>query len=624
MGKEWQKDREKSQGWWWKAPLIVVLALTITLFILIFNINSIALSRINASLGKTLSTGGHLNTFDLQLSEGQLALSDLTLKSPEGFGAIPPLTMKSLKVSVEIRSLLNQPIIINEITLDELAITMVRNKQGKLNVLQLLPKNNNAPTTSPDSEKNEARSEEADEPLLIPAIRVKNLRINNLTLQVIDQLIGEKWTANVTLNLAVENVQLNDVMSGDILVDKLNLATGNLSVDQLPGFSKAPLLNLDEITLTANSLNFNSPNIALESIVLKELAVSVEQNSDRESNIEQLVSSWQAKSDYSAAKEATIESTTTTPQKPLPIINIEHFLLNNSSLTYSDAALASTLMTFPLDNIELEAKRLRLFDDNPKAVPASLSLTLELKQPESLPTAYIGAIAVMGPINTGIPAMNSQVRIGGFKLDTIDPLIPPSSRTAIGANGFDAAVAIALNHQAINLKASVLSDQNIAYNAIAIKGPISAPTIEMGAILAGVYSRFSDGLLNFGKGGLNAGLDIASSSVDIAGAVGSGTISIGKNLGESLFEAGTGLLTLDQKQLRHGLVGTSKGTLDIGYDSVAESGSAAQGGIKGSYNSLDGSNSLKAWNDGIKARYEHSMQKAEGALLQMTYPPTTQ
>ena len=265
-----------------------------------------------------------------------------------------------------------------------------------------------------------------------------------------------------------------------------------------------------------------------------------------------------------------------------------------------------------------------LFDNNPEAVPASISLAFELKQPNSLPNAYIGAIAVMGPVNTGIPAINSQIRIGGFKLDTIDPLIPPSSRTALGADGFDAAVAIALNHQSINLNASLLSDQNIAYNAIAIKGPITAPAIEMGAILAGVYSRLSDGLLNVGKGGLNAGLDIASSGVDIAEAVGSGTLSIGKNLGISLFEAGTGLVTLDQQQLSEGLVGTSKGTLDIGFDSVAESGNVAKGGIKGSYQNLDGSSSLRAWNEGIKSRYEHSMQKAEGALSQMAYPPTIQ
>ena len=799
MGKEWNQAQKQPRGWWWKAPLAIILLLSITLFIVIFNINSIALSQINSVLEKSLSTGGHLDSFNLQLLEGQLAISGLTLNPPEEFGSIAPIRMKSLKVSVETDSLFDQPVIINEIALDQLAITLVRDKQGQLSVLhilstdnqlrptgnQLRPKDNVASTGTLETKSNdsetgvEAPEIESKEPLPIPAMLVKSIRVNNLTLQVIDHLIGEEWTANVTLNMTVNNLQLNDLMNKDIFVDNLNLAVSKLNIDQVPGFSKTPLLTLDKISLTANKLNLNSPHITLNSLLLNGLGISIEQDSDRVLNIQQLISSWQPKTSSPAAtvntspvetktvstvppsisisnikldsvsaqllsnvtpqqwrsgfdqldihltdlgitqnnvtlgnSELTLkgveidqapgfghekllsleqlsistdqlstaaeellinkialhalsssiqtnaqglsniqalshtligksglektthtdasatdrptEKSSPTPQKPLPVVNIGHLLMNNSSLTYSDAAIASKLMTFPLNNVELEVKQLRLFDANPKAAPASLSLALELIQPDSLPKAYIGAIAVIGPVNKGIPAINSQIRVGGFKLDTIDPLIPPSSRTALGADGFDAAVAIALDHQAINLNASVLSDQNIAYNAIAVKGPIAAPTIEMGAILAGVYSRFSDGLLNVGKGGFNAGLDIASSGVDIAEAVGSGTLSIGKNLGVSLFEAGTGLVTLDQQQLSQGLVDTSKGTLDIGYSAVTESSSAAKGGIQGSYHNLDGSSSLKAWNEGIKSRYEYAMQKAEGALLQMRYPPTIQ
>lgn len=789
MGKEWSKAQTKSRGWWWKAPLIIISLLSLTLLIIILNINAIALSQINSTLEKTLSSGGHLANFDLQLSEGQLELSALTLNPPEGFDTAAPLSMNNVKLSVALGSLFDQPIIINEFTLDALAITLVRDKQGELNVLHLLPPPDPSSADTEETANTEIDTE-TKEPLSIPAIQVKRIAINNLTLTVIDHLIGEQWTAKVALDLNVDNIQLNDLMDRDIAIEALSIAISKLNIDQIPGYSEAPLLTLDNVSLTANNLNLSSPNIPLHSLLLEGLAISVEQDSNRELNIQQLISSWQPQDHHTAeanntpiteatpsiketkpseeeakpanttvpsisigniklnsisaqllshvtpqlwrtgfdqldiqltdlgiaqnnitlgnagltlkgievdqapgfgdekllsleqlaistdtldtaAEELTVnkialhtlsssihtnaeglsniqalsdtlsgktelataanaeqpatkpqaESSSSTPQKPLPIINIEHILMDNSSLTYSDAAIASKLLTFPLRNIEFDTRQLRLFDNNPEAAPASIGLAFELEQPNALPNAHLGAIAVMGPINTGIPAINSQVRIGGFKLDTIDPLIPPSSRTALGADGFDAAIAIALNHQAINLTASVLSDQNIAYNAIAVKGPISAPTIEIGAILAGVYSRFSDGLINLGKGGLNAGLDIASSGVGIAEAVGSGTISIGKNLGVSLFEAGTGLVTLDQQQLSHGLVGTSKGTLDIGYNSVAKSGNAATGGLKGSYQNLDGSNALQAWNDGIEARYENSMLQAESALLQMAYPP---
>lgn len=785
MGTELSQTRKKASGWWWKAPLFFGLLFVITLFIIIFNINSVALGQINSALEKLLPTGGHLDTFNLQLIEGQLAISGLTLNPPEGFGSIAPVSMNNIKLSVDTNSLFDQPIIINEITLNELAITLVRDKQGELSFLHLFPNGNEASPHTDETESNDTQIEienakiETKESFTVPAIQVKNIRINDLTLQVIDHLIGDTWTANVTVDMAVGNVQLNNLMSKDISVDSFSLNVSNLNIDQVPGFSKAPLLKIDEVSLEANNLNLNTPHITLSSLLLNGLGISVEQDSNRVLNIEQLISSWQPQTSSpaatvntspvetktvstvppsisisnikldsvsaqllsnvtpqqwrtgfdqldiqltdlgiaqnnvtlgnsgltlkgfeidqapgfgnekllsleqlsistdqlsTAAEELAINNITlntlssslktntqglsniqalsnaltgkpelekvtntdvpatkpqteaplTSPQKPFPAVSIGHLLMNNSSLTYSDEAIAGKLMTFPLTNIEFDARQLRLFDSNSEATPASIGLAFELKQPGSLPNAYIGAIAVMGPVNTGIPAINSQVRVGGFKLDTINPLIPPSSRTALGADGFDAAVAIALNHQAINLKASVLSDQNIAYDAIAIKGPLAAPTIEMGAILAGVYSRFSDGLLNFGKSGLNASLEIASSGVDIAEAVGAGTLDIGKNIGESLFEAGTGLVTLDQQQLNQGLLDTSKGTFDIGFESVVQSGNAAQGGIKGSYKKLDGSSSLRAWNEGIRPRYEYSILKAEAALSQMAYPPEIQ
>lgn len=777
MSKEWSQTQTKSRGWWWKAPLIVISLLSLALLIIIININAIALSQINSALEKTLVSGGHLTTFELELLDGQLTLSELTLNAPEGFDTTPPLNMNHIKLSIEVASLFHSPIIINEITLDELAITVVRDKQGELNVLNLLPPADQEVTSAEDKNSNSSEPEpthtDTEEPLAIPAIDIKKVAINHLTVEVIDHLIGETWSASVALDVNIDNIQLNDLMNRDILVDALYVGISKLNIDQLPGFSKAPLLTLDKVSLTANNLNLSATNIPLNNIELKGLALSVEQDSHRELNLQQLLSSWQTQAHQatntsnttvvetkpadtatpsitisnitldsisaqllshvspkpwrtgfeqlniqladlgiaqnsftldkaaltlngfeidqapgfgdekllslkqlsittaplsSAADElrikeialdtlassietdeqgltnilalgntlqgkptaeetpqATASNTAATPEssstQQQPIIHIEQIAINNSSLTYSDRALADTPMVFPLKNIEFEAKHLRVLDSDPEAAPASLSLALELTQPDSLPDAYFGAIAVMGPINTGIPAINSQVRLGGFKLDTIDPLIPPATRTTLGADGFDAAVAIALNHQDINLYASVLSDKNITYNAIAVKGPITAPAIEMGPILTGVYSRVSDGLLNLGKGSINAGLDIASSGVDIAQAVGTGTLSIGKNLGTSLFETGSGLITLDKEQLSHGLMGTSKGTLQIGYDSVTESGSAATGGLKGSYHSLDGSNAEQAWNEGIKTRYEHSMLQAEKALLQMRYPP---
>ncbi len=279
-------------------------------------------------------------------------------------------------------------------------------------------------------------------------------------------------------------------------------------------------------------------------------------------------------------------------------------------------------MVFPLTDIRLLVDQLRLFDENKGADPAAVSFSFLLKQPGKLPRAYFGTVARMGPVARGVPPINAQVRLIGLKLDTLGSLIPPSTRAALGANGLDTGTALALNDGRISLDALALTDRNIRYDTIHVRGPLDAPVVEIAPILAGVF-RVTDGVLNIGKKGLGAGISIAEGGVDVAKEVGSGALKIGEKLETGLFDTGAGLVSQDEKKMKEGLAGSTVGTIDLSLDSVKGAGSTAGSGLHRSAADLTSEAALKAWDKNIPTRYQTAMQRAQEALAKMPYPPVT-
>ncbi len=193
----------------------------------------------------------------------------------------------------------------------------------------------------------------------------------------------------------------------------------------------------------------------------------------------------------------------------------------------------------------------------------------------------------------------------------------------MGATGFDADYALALDPVSIRMEGDVLTDKNIHYDALKVKGPLSDPKIEMGAILARVFDRVADGLVNLGIGGLSAAVDIAKGGVEVVKVVGSGTLAIGKNIGKSVLAIGTGLVKLDEKELREGLVGATQNTAGLVAKSAQGTGAAAGGSVQRSVADLKGDARVQAWDAGIPTRHQAAMQQAQEALAKMLYPPVT-
>ena len=463
MNQNANKTQKKSRGWLWKIPLGLVVLMLIVMVVATLSINTIANNQINGAMKDYLTEGGSLEAIDIGLMAGRIELSGMTVNPPKGHGTDPLLSLGNLVLDVVPTSLLSDVIVVEELTLKSMSLNLVRDKQGRLGLAELVK------TEKPAAEKPDAPSKE----------------------------------------------------------------------------------------------------------------------------------------------------------KALPVVQVKSIRLENGSITVQDSALTGKPMVFPLQDLQAVVSQLRLFDDNTEVDPASISVSFQLKQPGKLPSAHFGFLANVGPVGRGVPLANAQARMIGLKLKTLGTLLPPATRAALGGDGLDTGMALALNEGRISLDALVLTDRNVRYDTIHVRGPLKAPKIEIAPVLAGVF-RVKDGVLNLGKSGLGAGISIAEGGVNVAKEVGSGAVKAGKKLLGGLFETGKGIATLDTKQMTKGIVASTADTIELSLDTVGGAGSAAGGGLGQSVSDLTGSAAVQAWNKGIPTRYQTAMQRAEAALSKMPYPPVTQ
>jgi hypothetical protein len=425
------------------------------------------------------------------------------------------------------------------------------------------------------------------------------------------------------------NRAMNDMLTegGRLEAIDIGLLAGRIelngfAVNPPKGHGTEPLLSLGNLVLDVVPTSLLSDVIVVEELRLNQMVMNLVRDKQGRLGLAKLL-----KADKSTPTEKSNDKQTETGDKPkekvLPVVQVNKIRLENSSITIQDSALTGKPMVFPLRDIQVQVDQLRLFDENKGADPAAVSISLKLKQPGKLPAAHFGFLAKMGPVGRGVPLANAHTRMIGLKLKTLGTLLPPATRTALGGDGLDAGKALALNDGRINLDALVVTDRNVRYETIRVRGPLNAPTVEIAPVLSGVF-RVTDGVLNLGKSGLGAGISIAEGGVSVAKEVGTGALNVGKKLLGGLFDTGKGLATLDAKQVEKGLVSSTVGTIDLSMGAVGGAGSAAGGGLDKSVSDLTGESAVQAWDKGIPERYQTAMSRAKAALAKMPYPPVTQ
>lgn len=663
------KASKKQQRWWWKILLGLFLLVVVGLVLVILNINSIARSGINRALKHNLSEGGVLDTIDIRLKEGRIELHGLTINPPKGFGNDPLLSLNKFEVTVDPASLFDDEIVVEQLIIKELALVLMRDQRGQWSLTKL---------PSPDQGVNEPQTTDdtkANKPLSMPYLRVNRVRLEGLSVRLIDQLHEHHWSARLRLDLNIEDLYLKDMPNGGILLgatdlnvsevmveqpqgsvsgqpwraglkrldlkikgavlgdiaqraislDSLVMDLQEVAVDQPAGFGSEKFASLGHLSVTAGKLDLTAPELVINQVLIERPASSIYVQKDSSTNVQTLKQLFFGASEEQStdndAPEAT--SNTSASKSELPVVRVDQIKIKDGAFNLRDESSTEEPLVFPLRNIQFAATQVRLFGKGASVDPSPVAMSFELEQPGELPTAYFGGLAAIGPIGTGVPLVNSQARLIGFKLKTLGALIPPAADITLGATGFDAELALALDADSIHVDGAVVSDKNVHYDSIKVRGPLDTPEVKMGTLLAGVYSRMGDGLLNLGLKGFGVGASIVEGGLGIAKEIGSGTLKFGKSIGASALEVGTGLATLDKEKVKEGIKDSTKDTVKITSGTIQGSGSAAKGGVGRSVSGLKGDAQLQAWSEGIPERFQAAMQQAQEALAKMPYPPVT-
>ncbi|BCS99170.1 hypothetical protein DSLASN_48020 [Desulfoluna limicola] len=612
---------------------------------MIINIDSIAHTQINKALKSYLPGGGSLKAIDFQLAKGYVAINGLIINSPQVFGPTPLLQLERLELDIKPTSLLSGERVVEQVVLKDVSIVVIRTGDGELNVLNILTADKR--NAEPDAEAKETY--EGSEPP-IPSVRINATRFENIRIAFIDQGPPEPWSTELRLDLTVDDLQLRDLMNIDILSGKILLALSTFKAASPSGFGDETLASLERLVISSDGLDLGAPEMVIDNILIKEPSLSLTLRRDG-------VSNWQCMGGASDAPEKEAVNAEATEEKPaifkrlmdtlkgrlsqpadrvveaepsesskteLPVIVVKRTRLEGGSFTYRNDSLTKEGIVLTTTDIQAEVTGLRLFDTRVASPPASVSLSFELGQPQGHPAAYLGLLARVGLVGVGAPLINTQLRVTGFKLDTLGSLVPHATQTLLGASGLDADIALAINTDSLHLNAAMLTDKNVQYNAINIKGPLDAPRVEMDKILNGVFNRFSSGLLDLGKGGVHAGVDIASGGVEVTKGLGSGLLQAGKSVLKGIQHIGTGVVTLNKKKVKEGLKESSVNTLVVTVDSAKKVGATTGHGLTNSYSNLKGDARLEAWNKDIPARHDAAMQRAQSALNKMPYPPVAE
>ncbi len=163
--------------------IIVVLIVLLAAIRLILPVAAVKIA--NRKLPELLNTEASLGSLKLGLLSGYVAIRDLRIAQPEGFGEGDLLRVPELRVKVSLASLFSSPLIVEEVALTDWEVNVVKNRDGMMNVEKLSPPPSPgaAPTPIP---------EEDEEP--VSPILVKSFSIRNLSLSYTDHAIaaGEK------------------------------------------------------------------------------------------------------------------------------------------------------------------------------------------------------------------------------------------------------------------------------------------------------------------------------------------------------------------------------------------------------------------------------------------------
>ena len=171
-----------------KVLIVTVLMIAAALFYLANNINGVVKDAVVKAGSEALKTPVTLEAVDIQLLEGRVQLSGLVIANMAGFKAPSLLEMKTVVIDLDVSSLLDNLVNVQQMTIDGARVT-AEQKGATTNVQVLL--NNLDAGTSPQTQSPEQT--DGDSPANVDLlIKVGQLNFLNSSTTLISDQWGER------------------------------------------------------------------------------------------------------------------------------------------------------------------------------------------------------------------------------------------------------------------------------------------------------------------------------------------------------------------------------------------------------------------------------------------------
>lgn len=119
------------------AGIVVIVAIVIVVVLLVSNLNGLVAKAIEKGGSEATQTKVGVGGVDISLREGRGSIKGLEIASPEGYTARTAISLGDIIVDIDVESLRNDPIVLDEVRIQAPVVNAEITKDGRLNISEL-------------------------------------------------------------------------------------------------------------------------------------------------------------------------------------------------------------------------------------------------------------------------------------------------------------------------------------------------------------------------------------------------------------------------------------------------------------------------------------------------------
>ena len=169
------------------SAIILVLAIAGGVYYFLTQLNAIVERQIEKVGSQVTGTKVSVSSVDIKLREGSGAINGLTISNPPGYKSDFAFQMNKILVDIDPKSVLEDPIVIDEVLIDSPVVINEFTQTAKSNILEI---KNNVTSGKKRPQKPSSETEKSDKKPI--RLRIKKFTIKGITFELDTEALGGK------------------------------------------------------------------------------------------------------------------------------------------------------------------------------------------------------------------------------------------------------------------------------------------------------------------------------------------------------------------------------------------------------------------------------------------------